>query len=155
MQIIFEPLNKIRLTLKEYDKNPFGINDHDAVLLKLHRIYEKDESIKFLFQTIDVLKIRIIDLDELLCKIRSENNEVIKENKSLNQSFQNDIIRKRRIRDKRKEDLKEYGMDGYVIELKAEIEKLKHQRKEFERKTEEWQNRYFSLLAKQNKNQTP
>ncbi len=124
------------LTLKEYNKNPFGINDHDAVLLKLHRLYGEKEGVKFLFQTIDVLKLRIIDLDELLYALKKENEELRQSVKSW---------------ESKKSGIKQYSKDEYVIELKNQIANSRVVKNEYKKKTTEWQNKYFSLLAKQNK----
>ena len=100
------------------------LEKEDAVLLKLHRTYGKDEAIKYLFDEISSLRFKIGEL-------KSENAELI---------YQNNIIR----------GVKQWSKDEYILELKSIIKSRQKVNSKLQKEIISLRNKYIGLILKNN-----
>ena len=107
---------------------------YDAVLLRIHRQYGKDESTKYLFDEISRLQFQIGEL-------KSENAELAA------------AIQKAPAEEKKPSTSvpKEWTKELYAKELKTTIKRMVKTNSEAKKNATEWRDKYFSLLAKYNK----
>lgn len=114
----------------------------DAVLLKIHRRYGKDESFKYLLD-----KIKKIGFEN--GELKSENAELAKEKtdlKSANNSLKLYLKQKEKKHPKIVEA--EWNKDAFINELQETIVEKNNRLAKHKKEMEEWRYKYFDLLAK-------
>lgn len=101
----------------------------NPILLKIHRQFSKDESVKFLTSeiaalnfTIGVQKSEIEELKSLIPLPKVQKNRKIES---------------------------EWNKDEYVIELKKQNRTINIKNKELQQSANDWREKYFNLLAQQ------
>lgn len=101
----------------------------DAILLKLHRQYGKDEALKVLFAEISALKFKI--------------GELVSENEELNHT-----IKRLNASHLELKTAKQWQKDDYVSELRKTIKNMHKSKIEAHRNFIKFRDGYFSVLAK-------
>lgn len=110
--------------------------EKDSVLLKIHRNYSKDESIKYLFEKIKQLEQDKSDLNFRIGELKSENSELEDKIKLLEKKKNNRFVEP------------EWKESDYVKSLEETIKKIQKNQSDKSESINKWRNMYFDILAR-------
>jgi predicted nucleic acid-binding Zn-ribbon protein len=107
--------------------------EKDSVLLKIHRIYGKNEAFLEVFR-----KMEQMDAELKLVKFR--NGELASELAELNHEYEKLSVKK--------SNIKQYDKDEVVAKLKDEVRIANQRSHKLQKEVVEWRNQFFSEAAK-------